>query len=206
MVTGFWSPGLSLLLGLLLPVLVSAHQVIQHELHVVVQPEHHTLQVTDRITLPEPLLASNATPQYMTLHAGLSPVPRTPGVQLVPQPVEAQTTPGESHTRMAEARRPLVRYAVILPPETRTFTLQYQGVIRHALSQQGPQDAWSMPETSGMITTDGVYLSGATYWYARFDDELVTFTLDVQLPLTWEAVSQGARTRHERRNEATHVR
>ena len=42
-----------------------------------------------------------------------------------------------------------------------------------------------------MISTAGVYLSGATYWYARFDDEMVTFTLDVQLPLTWEAVSQG---------------
>ena len=57
-----------------------------------------------------------------------------------------------------------------------------------------------------MITPEGMYLSGATYWYAHFDDEMVTFTLDVQLPLTWEAVSQGARTRHERLNEATHVR
>ncbi len=50
-----WSLGLSLLFGLLLPVLVSAHQVIRHELHVVLQPDHHTLQVTDSITLPETL-------------------------------------------------------------------------------------------------------------------------------------------------------
>jgi aminopeptidase N len=63
-----------------------------------------------------------------------------------------------------------------------------------------------MPETSGMISTAGVYLSGATYWYARFDDEMVTFTLDVQLPPTWEAVSQGTRTQHARGHEATHVR
>ena len=94
----------------------------------------------------------------------------------------------------------------MLPAGTRTFVLQYQGAIRHALPQQGPQDAWSMPETSGMVATEGVYLSGATYWYPRFDDEMVTFTLDVQLPLTWEVVSQGERTRHERLNEVTHVR
>jgi aminopeptidase N len=202
----FWSLGLSLLLWLLLPVLVSAHQVIQHDLHVVLQPEHHTLQVTDSITLPEPLPPSDATPRYLTLHAGLSPVPLTPGVQLVRQPAEALATPGESHASAAGSRFLLERYAVILPTGTRTFALQYQGAIRHALPQQGPQDAWSIPETSGMMATEGVYLSGATYWYARFDDEMVTFTLDVQLPLTWEVVSQGARTRHERLNEAMHVR
>ena len=32
-----------------------------------------------------------------------------------------------------------------------------------------------------MLATEGVYLSGATYWYPRFDDELVTFALDAQL-------------------------
>jgi peptidase M1-like protein len=63
-----------------------------------------------------------------------------------------------------------------------------------------------MPETSGMLAAEGVYLSGATYWYPRFDDEMVTFSLDVQLPLTWEVISQGERTRHERVNDAAHVR
>jgi len=100
----------------------------------------------------------------------------------------------------------LERYAVMFPAGTRTFALQYQGAIQHAALQQGPQDAWSMPEISGMLATEGVYLSGATYWYPRFDDEMVTFTLDVQLPLTWEVVSQGERTRHERVNDATYMR
>jgi hypothetical protein len=35
---------------------------------------------------------------------------------------------------------------------------------------------------------------------------MVTFTLDVQVPLTWEVVSQGERTRQSRVNGATHVR
>jgi len=71
---------------------------------------------------------------------------------------------------------------------------------------QGTTDAWSMPETAGMIAAEGVYLSAATYWYPRFADEMVTFTLDVQCPLTWEVISQGARTRHERANDVTYVR
>src|SRR5206468_8666967 len=113
-------------LGLLLPVLVSAHQIIRHELHVVLQPEHHTLQVTDSIMLPETLQPSDAELQYFALHAGLSPVPLTAGVQLVHQPTEALSVPGDSHTSAAGSRLPLERYAVLLPAGTRMFALQYQ--------------------------------------------------------------------------------
>src|SRR5262249_22346119 len=179
-----WSIGMSLLFGLLLPLLVSAHPIIRHELHVVLQPDHHTLQVTDSITLPETLHSSEVELKYFALYAGLSPLPLTAGVQLVRQPTEALPVPGDGHASAGGSRLPLERYAVICPAGTRTFALQYQGTIQHAPLQQGPQDAWSMPEVSGMLATEGVYLSGATYWYPRFHDEMVTFTVDVQLPLT----------------------
>jgi aminopeptidase N len=201
-----WSLGLSLLLRLLLPASVSAHQVIRHELHVVLRPDHHTLLVTDSITLPETLPPAGAEPRYFALYAGLSPRPLTAGVQLVRQPTETLSVPGDSHVNVGGLRLPLERYAVMLPAGTRTFALQYQGAIRHAAPPQDPQDAWSMPEISGMLATEGVYLSGATHWYPRFNDEMVTFTVDVQLPLTWEVISQGKRTRHARVNDATYVR
>jgi hypothetical protein len=57
-----------------------------------------------------------------------------------------------------------------------------------------------------LITSDGVFLSQATYWYPVFDDMLLTFTLEVQLPAPWEAVSQGDRTRHEQRDGWTLAR
>jgi aminopeptidase N len=201
-----WVLGLSLLGELLLPVRVSARQIIQHELHVVLQPGHQTIQVTDSITLPETLPPSGIALRPFALYAGLSPRPLTPGVHLVRQPVATLPVPGDSHASAGGSRLPLERYDVLLPPGTRTFALQYQGAIQHASLQQGPQDVWSMPETSGMLAAEGVYLSGATHWYPRFDDELVTFSLDVQLPLTWEVVSQGKRTQHERVNDGTHVR
>jgi len=190
------SIGWSLLLGLLLPVMGLAQPVIRHELHVVLQPDQHVLQVTDSITLPAIPSPLHAEPWHFALHAGLSPVVLTPGVQLVRQPQEDT----------AGSQPPLEHYAVKLPAGMRTFMLRYQGNVHHPLPQQHPEDAWSVSDTAGMLAVEGVYLSAATYWYPRFGDALLTFTLDVQLPLAWDAISQGERTRHERADNVTYVR
>src|SRR6266849_3969080 len=204
----FYCLGVSLLLGLVFPLCVSAQYSIRHALRVVVQPDQHVLQVTDSITLPETFPPAYAEPWHFALHAGLSPVPLTPGVQLVRQPAVALDTAGHNHESAVglHLHPPLERYALMLPAGTRTFVLQYQGTISQAVPPQGTKDAWSMPDTAGMLAAEGVYLSAATYWYPRFADEMVTFTLDVQCPLTWEVISQGARTRHERANDVTYVR
>src|SRR5262245_50484138 len=111
--------GVFLLLGLLLPGPGLAQEVIRHELHVVLQPDQHILQVTDSITLPTMPPPALAEAWYFALHAGLSPVALTAGVQLTRQPQE--DTPGSL------LLPPLERYAVRLPAGTRTFALRYQG-------------------------------------------------------------------------------
>src|SRR5712691_2912662 len=191
----FYCLGVSLLLGFVFPLCVSAQYSIRHALRVVVQPDQHVLQVTDTITLPEVLPPAHAEPWHFALHAGLSPVVLTPGVQLVRQPQEDP----------AGSQPPLEHYAVKLPAGTRTFMLRYQGHVHHPLPQQRPEDAWSVSDTAGMLAVEGVYLSAATYWYPRFGDAWLTFTLDVQLPLAWDAISQGERTRHERADNVTYV-
>src|SRR5262252_5198119 len=193
-----WSIGLSLLLGLLLPGPGLAQQVSRHDLHVVLQPDQHVLQVTDSITLPDMPPPPPAAAWYFALHAGLSPVALTAGVQLARQPQE--DTPGSL------LHPPLERYAVKLPAGTRTFALRYQGNVHHPVPQQRPEDVWSMHDSVGLLAAEGVSLSAATYWYPRFGDALLTFTLDVQLPRAWDAVSQGQRTRHERADNWTYVR
>src|SRR5207249_10390462 len=137
MASWLWSIGLSLLCGLWLPVFVSAHQVIRHELHVVLQPDHHTLQVTDNIMLPEPRHPSDAELPYFALHAGLSPLPLTSGVQLVRQPPATLPVPGDSPVRAGGSRLPVERYAVMLPAGTRAFALRYQATIEPAAPLQG---------------------------------------------------------------------
>lgn len=188
--------GCTLLLRLLVPSLTPAQQIVQHALHVIVHPDQHTLEVTDVLTLPESAAASAATAWHFTLHAGLAPVSLTPGVQLRRQ---ALATEGERPP-------PREHYAVTLPAGVRTVTLRYQGTIHHAWPQQGPPDVWKPDDTPGNIAADGVYLTAATFWYPHFGEALLTFTLDVELPPGWEAISQGQRTRHERTPHGTYVR
>src|SRR3569623_1690538 len=47
--------------------------------------------------------------------------------------------------------------------------------------------------TSGEMQHD---LDGNSGWYPTFDDALLTFSLDVELPPGWTAISQGVRSRH----------
>lgn len=167
------------------------------------RPEQHALQVIDSITLPDMLPPAHAEAWHFALHAGLSPISLTSGVQPVRQPDAAL---GASGQRQEDMQPPLERYAVRLPAGTRTFVLRYQGNVHHPLPLQRPEDPWRMYDSAGMLAAEGVFLSAATYWYPRFGDALLTFTLDVQLPLAWDAVSQGERTRHERANHGTYVR
>jgi len=51
-----------------------------------------------------------------------------------------------------------------------------------------------------------VFLNGVSAWYPRFDNELVSFAVEARLPKDWDAVSQGARTRHDVDGEVRVVR
>ncbi len=184
-------PWFGFLLLLVLPRMPHAQPLIQHEMRIALQPTKHHLQATDTITLPHDI----KIPWRFFLHAGLHPVSRTAGVQLVRQPVNQQTPSAPVTVRS---------YTVTLPPNTRTFVLDYAGKIDHPLPQS--VDARSYRTTPGTITADGIFLSASTYWYPQADDALLTFTLDIQLPPAWDAVSQGRRSRHEHRDDVTHVR
>jgi hypothetical protein len=171
--------------------LLLAQPLVRHDLQVVLQPEAHHLQVTDTITLPP----HSGTSWHFLLHAGLQPRSLTPDVLLVRHETPAPT-----------AAVPLEQYQVSLPAGRQTFTVQYAGPISHPLQSSGAEYARSFRDTPGTIADYGVYLSAATYWYPRTDNTLVTFALEIQGPATWEAISQGQRTRYERRETTTLVR
>ncbi len=73
----------------------------------------------------------------------------------------------------------------------------YVRTIHHPPEAQAEEYARSFSETPGTISAEGVFLGGASGWYPVEGDELVTFTLEIELPRDWDAVSQGVRTRHE---------
>lgn len=168
---------------------------IRHELKVVVEPGRHRIEVEDKITLPEELVAGSGRKLEFSLHAGLQVLSSVPRV-----------TPERDPTSGNPESVPVQRFTVKFPPGEQFFVITYHGEIMHPLDRKGIEYARSFKKTPGLISSDGIHLTGASHWYPRLNQDLVSFTLDVQLPGGWDAVSQGKRTRHTRREGWTHVR
>ncbi|MBI5569137.1 MAG: M1 family peptidase [Desulfomonile tiedjei] len=162
---------------------------VHHDLKVTLHPAEHRLSAEDRVTLAE----GSAHSFHFELHGGLEPKAVTLGVTLV-----------RESERQAEV--PVTSYRVTLPHGTRTCDITYEGEIYHALQSHGTETARGFRHTPGMISAEGVYLTGESYWYPRFDDGLITFDLELNLPADWEAVSQGERTSHDSRDGFKSVR
>jgi aminopeptidase N len=161
---------------------------VHHQLKVTLSPAEHRLAVVDSITLPKD------SPREMSfvLHGGMKPVCSTADVRLVKQ--EASRGPA-----------PLESYKIILPPGVRTAAISYEGAIDQAARRGANLRAAAVLETPGVISADGVCLSESCAWYPAFKSAMVTFDLEVRMPGSWDAVSQGARTACDRTAKAATV-
>lgn len=198
----FSAPLLSIVALIVPPLYAHAHE-IRHEIKVSLVPEKHQIQVEDKITLPDTHMLAQGAELDFVLHAGLQIVSSTISVK----PKAGQTKSGIAQGSVAEdASVPLHHYSASLPPGQRRFVIDYRGEINHPLEQQGKEYARSFKETPGIISAEGIYLAGASYWYPHINNDLVSFTLDVQAPQGWDAVSQGKRTAHVKKDGSIHVR
>ncbi len=149
-----------------------AQTLQRHRLHVVLHPELHTLSAEDRITLP------SGTPRsfYFSLHRNLNATSPDAGI-----------TPAGGLQQDG-----LEKYRVDLPAGSDSFTLNYGGEIYHP-PQQDAREARGFESTPGIISNEGTVLTGDSGWYPRFNDGMLSFSLDVELPRSWHAISQGKR-------------
>ncbi len=83
------------------------------------------------------------------------------------------------------------QYRVDLANGARQFTLHYRGSIAHALQSHGEEYARSFEQTLGLISPQGVFLSGSSAWYPQIDDDLISFDLKLHVPDGWKSMSQG---------------
>jgi aminopeptidase N len=167
--------------SMIIPITLPAAELIHHSIKATLSPEDHRISVVDSITLPE----SSPRQVRFTLHSGLRPSSTTSGVEVVKQGERQDAVPLES-------------YSITLPPNRNAFTMKYEGSIYHPVSRSGREQARGFEDTPGVISPDGVFLSGSSGWYPDFGYPLMTFDLDVKLPPSWDAVSQGARIEHDR--------
>jgi hypothetical protein len=154
---------------------------VQHSLEVTLQPGTAGIEVRDTVTLPE----GHSTSLTFSLHPALTPTITDDKARLV------ELARQDDGSQQASAGITPRRYRLELPQGENTFTLLYTGNIAHALHSRGEEYARSFQETRGIISPQGVFLSGASLWYPHMDDTQVTFDLAVHLPEGWRSMSQG---------------
>ncbi len=152
-----------------------AKTIVHHDIRVTIDPVDNTLDAVDVIASPPP--AESGKIEFF-LAKGLSPS----AGELAATPLDSPANSGNGGIYSGYS-------ATVTDGEV--LTLTYAGVVNHQLKAVGKEYARGFMATPGIISTDGVVLSGATHWVPRFGDELLTFDLVVELPPGWDAVSQG---------------
>jgi aminopeptidase N len=189
---------------LLLPAAVLAGAApLHHALEVRLDPLTHEIAVSDQLTLPDELLAEGADGIRFALHGDLTLTETAiPGYRFEALPDRPDLTHyGINEDGTGEVLVDLREYRVIPDPvegaSGPALIISYHGTIHHPLVEEGEAYTRNFSRTPGIIGDEGVVLSGSSWWLPTFGERLVTFTLAVNLPEDWDAVSQGARTRHE---------
>lgn len=151
-----------------------AAEVIQHRLEVSIDPANHRFSAKDELSLPAPI----SGPIRFRLHPGLQPRVSEPGAGL-------RSLGGGSQAERAE------EYELIFPEGRHEVRIEYGGEIHQAIAPLGRDYGREMGITSGIIAPEGVFLSGASYWYPEIAGAALSFELRVHLPPGWRSVSQG---------------
>lgn len=157
-------------------------QTFHHRMEVMLSPETSEIQVQDQIRVPERYRnQSTTTTLDFSLHAGLA-ITAVEGARII-----SQTASVTSHAGSV----PLKRYTLILPAQQESFSLTFSGSINHAVQGPSLEYARSFSYTPGLISEEGIFLANSTAWYPQFGENMVSFHLNVQVPVGWDIVSQG---------------
>lgn len=158
---------------------------IHHQLMVRLDPATGKITVKDRIRFPE-----NVKTRDFLLNAALTLTSdaATTAVERLPLG-EADSFFSINGTAALQSGLELARYR--LSGETREVVLTYEGTFNFGLSDAKEEYTRGFRETVGIISEEGVYLAGSSFWVPLFSQDLVTFDVAVQAPDGWHVISQG---------------
>ncbi len=161
----------------------------QHDLFVQIDPDHHRLVATDRMTIDLPQAQQAVTFSLApTLH--LDRLVLSIGGR--PSDDSANEIPFEAEHGAEPAQAQRIRIpAGILAAGTSRLTAYYHGLINDPPKEPRHLRFVTPSETAGHISPEGVYLSSESQWYLDLPDSLSTHQLRVALPVGWTAVTQG---------------
>lgn len=187
---------------------VSAEEYIHHELEVTIDPATNSLKVTDQIRLPSDRFNDDI---YFILHGNLNVTAQTSGVniQLIEDKIDHNMfmIPENNFKPPEEIPYKVYRISGVAINEiSREFVLSYKGEINHPIKNISKEYARGFSETPGIISDQGIYLGGSTYWLPWFNDGLTTFNMTVIAPQDWRVVSQGKRASEEKSDKSYQIR
>ncbi|MBN2708952.1 MAG: M20/M25/M40 family metallo-hydrolase [Calditrichaceae bacterium] len=188
--------------------LQAADKYIQHDLKVSLYPDKNSIEVTDRITFPD---AERNKEFIFIIHQGLKIEAVTNGLKA--EKIASGLAAKDMGMDREDAERVLEllvdKYKIVFSEDKEPLSqleIKYSGIIHHPVRQSSQEYARGFSESAGIIDTQGVYLAGSSYWIPYFNEELITFNMEVTVPQGWSAVSQGKRTKHDKSDSLSFVR
>lgn len=167
-----------------------AQETIHHEIKLKLDIENNSLEAEDMITVPRSLSPPEGEALYFSLHGDLR-VDLKRGKEFRLRELYDPITPSD-----VDSPFPLRYYSLVKPSGGNTFLIKYKGKIDNPIKDEPGDSQGKILQTLGNISSEGVFLSGASFWYPSFGSSLVTFRLEIQIQNSWEVISQGERTRH----------
>ena len=180
---------------LLTPVLTSYAQTINHELYVDLSISEKSIAIVDSVLIPAKLLETNELLTF-SLNKNLQVESLNKKIKVTQS---EQADSGAIFNKYQIRLKSSGNKALMLP-------LKYSGKITGDISSGAAEYARGFSETSGIISDEGVYLAGSTYWIPDFEDALISYNLNVTLKKDWNIVSQGTRTLNEVTGEKRKVK
>lgn len=159
-----------------------------YRLSLEIDPERQHLHANAEVELPAAL--AGQTIEFL-LTSKLEIVASQPTVEALPGAGATGFRGINGGSVELESRNAINRYRVTLPPDSTRMTLHYAGLIDDAPTQVPEEYTRSFMETPGVIEPRGIYLAGSTLWYPYLGEDLVTFSLTVNVPDGWHLISQG---------------
>ncbi len=200
------TPPEATVIALLLAHSLLAASPVHHDLDVRLDPASHRVAVRDLLAV-EGAVPLDAEGGYrFVLHAALEPRVRSRGWRLERAEDGVGAPASTAAAGQAEAV-PVRAWRLVPGPRAGDLVrLTWGGEIHHPVVTSETDYARGFAETPGLVSEEGVFLTGSTRWVPTFGDALVSYDLAVRLPAGWDVVSQGRRAEEPGRHGGPVVR
>ena len=175
---------------------------LHHSLAVSVYPPDQSLRAVDSIYVTSEALAEGKVNFLIARSLSVEKVTSTCPIKrwyteedVDPALFKANPDSDDTET-VKRAKGIFIEFDPAAPFEGRfPIVIAYSGVIHDSLAAPSKSYAKGFETTTGLIGSEGVYLSSESLWYPFQFGRMFSFRMTVDVPADWKAVSQGALVR-----------